>query len=116
MDYSGASPHPRDPLISLPIKTRADITVHPCAAGQEARAAVQGARRARVPLYPARELARAGRAPRAVAPEPARALPALRRTPRAGAEGRAARGRARASAPADLGRDPPRARCGARAW
>lgn len=72
-----------------PHADRPHVALHPHLAGQEARAAVQGARCARLPFHPAREHAGARHAARSLAPEPAGALPALCGAPRAGAERRA---------------------------
>lgn len=81
---------------------RADLALHPRPAGQEARAPVQSARCTRLPLHPTRQHARARHAAHPVAPEPARALPALRGASRAGTEGRSERRREEACACADI--------------
>jgi hypothetical protein len=86
-------------------RTRVDrphLTLHPRLTGQETRATVQGARRPRVPLYPAQQYTRTRHAARPLASELARTLPALRGAPRARTKGRAERRRACAPARTDL--------------
>jgi hypothetical protein len=81
---------------------RSHLALHPRLTGQETRATIQGARRPRVPLYPAQQYTRTRHAARPLASEPARTLPALRGAPRARTKGRAERRRACAPSPADL--------------
>jgi hypothetical protein len=110
MDYSGTQlalpPTPsHDSCTCACARTRVNrpyLALHSRLTGQETRATVQGARRPRVPLYPAQQYTRTRRAARPLASEPARTLPTLRGAHRARTKGRAERRRARAPAPADL--------------
>lgn len=108
MDYSGTqltllpAPSYDSCTCACACVDRPHLALHPRLTGQETRATVQGARRPRIPLYPAQQYTRTRHAARPLASEPARTLPALRGAPRARTKGRAERRHAYAPAPADL--------------